>query len=57
MFPLNAATNIVPIFKEYKSSTVLAQMIAETIHVMVSVERDLKCAIKLNRILFMYERN
>lgn len=37
MFPLNAATNCVPIFKEYKSSTMLSQMIAETIHNSVGV--------------------
>lgn len=40
MFPLNAATNIVPIFKEYKSNTLLSHMIAETIHILVCKKND-----------------
>lgn len=39
MFPLNAAANIVPIFKEYKSNTPLAIMIADTIHITVSKKK------------------
>lgn len=41
LFPLNAATNIVPIFKEYKSTTLLAHMISDIIHIVVCIAKNL----------------
>lgn len=58
LFPLNAATNIVPIFKEYKSTTLLAHMISETIHTVVCINQIIyyffgilmECELEINKI-------
>ncbi|XP_031630554.1 zinc finger protein 91-like [Contarinia nasturtii] len=58
MFPLNTATNIVPIFKEYKSSTMLAHMIAETIHILPEPNDNLGgnvCKLCAEKIYAFYE--
>ncbi|XP_055313497.1 zinc finger protein 91-like [Sitodiplosis mosellana] len=58
MFPLNTATNIVPIFKEYKASTILAHMIADTIHILPEPDDKLGgnvCKLCAEKIYAFYE--